>query len=233
MPSIDQGGCMLYFIILVLTACSGGQGTRLLTPTAELLCLALKRRKGKSIVATHWLRHPGLNWKLTQFSCSLIQFLQLSAMLFTPCNVSCEVITASKEAERSVTCFTKPLSNQHKQNHLRASLQQKQACMRIWDQGQPDLLAGTGRGKGIKSNDEPTEELHGWEGLGTKQGFWGGSASPAVAASTYMLTPSQQQLAFQGPGTGKAAGPQHFCYGKAISFSTQLFCLSRGSPFTP
>ena len=37
------------------------KGTRLLTQTAELLCLALDRRKGKRTVPTHHLHHPGLN----------------------------------------------------------------------------------------------------------------------------------------------------------------------------
>lgn len=78
-----------------------------------------------------------------------------------------------------------------------------------------------GRGKGIESNDEPAEEVRGWEGLGTKHGFWG--------ASAYMLTPSEQQLAFQGPGTGQAAGSQWFCYGKEAF--TQLFSLGRGRSF--
>lgn len=103
--------------------------------------------------------------------------------------------------------------------------------MRIWDQGQPGDLAGTGRGKGIESNREAAEEVHGLEGVGTKHGFWGGSASPAVAASACMLA-SSLEPAFQGPGTGEAAGPQRLCYGKVVSFPTQLFCLSGGSPFT-
>lgn len=45
--------------------------------------------------------------------------------------------------------------------------------------GPAALLAGTGRGKGIKSNIEQTEELPRWEVevLGSKHCFWGGSAS--------------------------------------------------------
>lgn len=97
--------------------------------------------------------------------------------------------------------------------------------MRIWDQGQPGDPAGTGRGKGIESNHEAAEEVHGLEGVGTKHGFWGG------AASACMLT-SSLEPAFQGPGTAKAAGPQRLCYGKVVSFPMQLFCLSRGSSST-
>lgn len=50
MPSVDQGGW--YFITPVSTACSGEQGAVLLTPTAELLCLA--KRCSHTLAAWPW-----------------------------------------------------------------------------------------------------------------------------------------------------------------------------------
>lgn len=43
--------------------------------------------------------------------------------------------------------------------------------MRIWDQSQPGLLTGMGKGKGTERNNEPTEEVHGWEGLALSKAF--------------------------------------------------------------
>jgi len=99
--------------------------------------------------------------------------------------------------------------------------------MRTWDQA--SLILWQEKETGLRAMMSQVNE---WEWLGSKSGFWGGLCFPSSGCLCLYADLLKQQLAFQGPGTGKAARPKCFCYGKAVSFSTQLFCLGRGSPFT-